>query len=104
MIQGAAVSSECFSQFCLPGNIAELRALPPLQGSLEQLVRPSPAGPPHRGIELAAPRTPEASLERLVILVDYLAVWKLLRNVSRPSGYTFTPRCNEAEASGTIYI
>ncbi len=38
--QDAAVSSKCFSQFCPPVNIAELRASPPLRGSLKQLVRP----------------------------------------------------------------
>ncbi len=37
VFQGAAVSSEYFSQFLLPGNVAELRGLPPpLWGSLEQ--------------------------------------------------------------------
>ncbi len=83
VFQGAAVSSECFSQSLPPGNVAALRALPPLWVSLKQLVRPSPAGPPLQGTELAAPSTPEASLERLVSLVDYLAAWKLLPNVSR---------------------
>ncbi len=47
------------------------------------LLRPSPAGPLLQGTKLAAPSTPEASLERLVPLVDYLAAWKLLPNVSR---------------------
>ncbi len=83
VFQGAAISSECFSQYFPPGNVAELRASSPLRGSLDQLVRPSPAGPPLQGTELAAPSTPEASLERLVPLVDYLAAWKLLPNVSR---------------------
>ncbi|KAL0195548.1 hypothetical protein M9458_009120, partial [Cirrhinus mrigala] len=50
------------------------RSSPP-RGSLEQLVRQSPAGP-------SLQSTPEASLERLVPLVDYLAAWKLLPNVS----------------------
>ncbi len=36
-----------------------------------------------QGTELAALITPEASLERLVPLVDYLAAWKLLPNVSQ---------------------
>ncbi|KAL0186577.1 hypothetical protein M9458_018247, partial [Cirrhinus mrigala] len=40
-----------------------------------RLARQSPAGPP---LQL----NPEASLERLVPLVDYLAAWKLLPNVS----------------------
>ncbi len=83
VFQGAAVSSEQFSQSLPPGNLAELRGLTPLRGSIEQLERPSPACPPLQGTELAALSTPEASLERLVPLVDYLAAWKLLPNVSR---------------------
>ncbi len=80
VLQGTAVSSEHFTQSLLPGNVAELRGSPPLRGSLE---RPSPAGPPLQGTELAALSTPEASFERLVPLVDYLSVCKLLLNVSR---------------------
>ncbi len=45
----------------------------PFRGSLEQLDRPSPAGPPLQGTELAALSTPETSLERLFPLVDYSA-------------------------------
>ncbi len=51
-------------------------------GSLEQLDRPSPAGPPFQGTELAALSTPEASLKRLVPLVSHLAVWEPLPSVS----------------------
>ncbi|KAL0157682.1 hypothetical protein M9458_030689, partial [Cirrhinus mrigala] len=65
-----------------PGNVAELGSSPPLRGSLQQLVRLSPAGHPLQDTELAAQTTPEASLERLVPFVDYLAAWKLLPNVS----------------------
>ncbi|KAI2644187.1 Transposon Ty3-I Gag-Pol polyprotein [Labeo rohita] len=65
-----------------PGNVAELGSSPPLRGSLQQLVQLSPAGHPLQDTELAAQTTPEASLERLVPLVDYLAAWKLLPNVS----------------------
>ncbi len=83
VFQGAAVSSECLSQYFPPGDVAELRASPPLRGSLEHLVRPSLVGPPLQSTELVAPSTPEASLERLVPLVGYLAAWKLLPNVSR---------------------
>ncbi len=54
----------------------------PLRGSLEQLDRPSPAGPPFQGTELAALSTPEASLKRLVPLVSHLAVWEPLPSVS----------------------
>ncbi len=74
-VQGAAVSSERFSQSLPPRNVAELGGSPPLRGSLEQLDRPSPAGPPLQGTELAALSTPETSLERLVPLVDYSAAW-----------------------------
>ncbi len=45
-------------------------------------VRLSPAGVPFQDTKLAALITPEASLERLVPLVDYLAAWKLLLSVS----------------------
>ncbi len=65
--QGAAVSSEHFSQSLPPKNVAELGCSPPLQGSLEQLDRPSPAGPPLQGTELATLSTPEASLERSLV-------------------------------------
>ncbi len=81
--QDTAVSRESFSQFFPPGIVAELRASLPLRGSPKQLLRLFPAGPPFQGIDLAAPNTPEASLERLAPLVDYLAAWKLLPNVSR---------------------
>ncbi len=88
VFQGAAVSSERFSQTLPPRNVAELGGSPPLRGSLEQLDRPSPAGPPLQGTELAGLSTPEASLERLVPLVDYSAAWKLLPNVSRWAMHT----------------
>ncbi len=71
VFQGADVSSERFSQSLPPRNVAEPGGSPPLWGSLEQLDRPSPAGPPFQGTELAALSTPEASLKRLVPLVLY---------------------------------
>ncbi len=82
VFQGAAVSSERFSQSLLPRNVAELGGSPLLRGSLEQLDRPSPAGPPLQGTELAALSTPEASLKRLVPLVSHLAVWEPLPSMS----------------------
>ncbi len=54
----------------------------PLRGSLEQLDRPSLAGPPLQGTELAALSIPEASLEILVPLVGHLALWEPLPSVS----------------------
>ncbi len=82
VFQGAAVSSERFSQSLPPRNVAELGGSPPLRGSLEQLDWPSPAGPPLQGTELAALSTPEASRKRLVPLVSHLAVWEPLPSVS----------------------
>ncbi len=82
VFQGAAVSSERFSQSLPPRNVAELGSSPPLRGSLEQLGRPSPAGPPLQGTELAALSTPEASLKRLVPLVGHPAAWEPLRSMS----------------------
>ncbi len=64
VFQGAAVSSEHTSQSLPPGNVAELRCSPPLRGSLQQLVRLSPAGVLFQDTKLAALITPEASLER----------------------------------------
>ncbi|KAL0161741.1 hypothetical protein M9458_045466, partial [Cirrhinus mrigala] len=74
-LQGTTASSE-------HSLVAEPGRSPPPRGSLEQLVWQSPAGPPLQGSELAVQQTPEASLERLVPLVDYLAAWKVLPNVS----------------------
>ncbi|KAI2664153.1 hypothetical protein H4Q32_002288 [Labeo rohita] len=82
VFQGAVVSGNPIPQSLPPGNAAELGSSPPLRGSLEQLVRLVPAGAPFQDTELAVQRNPEASLERLVPLVDYLAAWKLLPNVS----------------------
>ncbi len=82
VFQGAAVSSEHFSQSLPHRNVAELGGSPPLRGSLEQLDRLSPAGPPLQGTELAALSTPETSLERLVPLVGHPAAWELLPSMS----------------------
>ncbi len=82
VFQGAAVSSERFSQSLPPRNVAELGGSPPLRGSLKQLDRPPPAGPLLQGTELAALSTTEASLERLVPLVGHLALWEPLPSVS----------------------
>ncbi len=83
VLQGAAVPSEHLSQFVPAASVAELRSSPSLQRSLEQLDWLSPASAPLQGTDLAAPITPDISLERLIPLVDYLAVWNILPNVSR---------------------
>ncbi|KAI2646087.1 Gag-Pro-Pol polyprotein [Labeo rohita] len=88
VFQGAVISSEPLPQSLPPGNAAELGISPPLRGSLEQLVWLVPAGAPFQDTKLVVQRNPEASLERLVTLVDYLAAWKLLPNVSAWVLYT----------------
>ncbi|KAL0147482.1 hypothetical protein M9458_057222 [Cirrhinus mrigala] len=82
VFQGAAVSSEHPPQFFPPGNVAGQGSSPPPRGSLGPLVQVLPAGKPLQDTVPAAHVTPEASLERLVPLVDHLAAWKLLPNVS----------------------
>ncbi len=64
-----------------------LRGSLPLKVCLEQL-DPPPAGHPLQGTKLVAQSTPEASLERLVPLVHFLAAWELLPNVSQWVLYT----------------
>ncbi|KAL0159107.1 hypothetical protein M9458_047183, partial [Cirrhinus mrigala] len=82
VFQGAAVSSEHSPQFFPPGNVAGLGSSPPPRRSLGLLVQVLPAGQPFQDTIPAAHITPDASLERLVPLVDHLAAWKLLPNVS----------------------
>ncbi|KAL0202505.1 hypothetical protein M9458_000523, partial [Cirrhinus mrigala] len=74
--------SELSPQFLPPIDVVELGSLPPPRGSLELLVQVPPDGRPLQDTVLVAQTTPEASLERLVPLVDHLAAWKLLPNVS----------------------
>ncbi|KAI2664621.1 Transposon Ty3-G Gag-Pol polyprotein [Labeo rohita] len=81
VLQGAAASSEHIPRFLPPGNVAGPGSSPPPRGSLRPLVQVLPAGQPLQDTVLAAQQTPEASLERLVPLVDHLAAWKLLPNV-----------------------
>ncbi len=70
VLQGTAISSESFSQLP-PGNVVALRGWLHLKTCLEQLDRPSLAGYPFQGTELAVQSIPEASLERLVPLVHF---------------------------------
>jgi len=56
---------------------------PPLRRGLAQLDQLFPAGAPLQGAVSAAQNIPEASLERLVPLVDFLAEWKSLPKVSQ---------------------
>ncbi len=87
VLQGTAISSEFFFQLP-PRNVVVLRGSLPLKVCLEQLYRPPPAGHPLQGTKLVAQSTPEASLERLVPLVHFLAAWKLLPNLSQWVLYT----------------
>ncbi len=80
VLQGTAVSSEHIFQHP-PGNVAVLGGSLPFRRSPEQIDRLSPADPLLQGTDLAALSTPEVSFERLIALVDYLAVSKFLPNV-----------------------
>ncbi len=72
VFQGAAISSEHTSQFLPPGNVVELRCSPPLRGSLEQLVRLSPAGVPFQDYTRGQSRE-TGSLSRLFGSVETTA-------------------------------
>ncbi|KAL0160066.1 hypothetical protein M9458_043791, partial [Cirrhinus mrigala] len=74
-LQGAVVSGEHTSRVSPPADVPDSRCSLPLWGQF-------PAGPPLQDSELAIQSTSEASLEQLVPLVDYLAAWKLLPNMS----------------------
>ncbi len=81
VFQGAAVSSERFSQSLPPRNVAELGGSPPLRGSLEQLVgRPCRSSVP--GHRASRSKYTRASLKRLVPLVGHPAAWEPLPSVS----------------------
>ncbi|KAI2648903.1 ATP-dependent RNA helicase DBP9 [Labeo rohita] len=82
VLQGAAASSEHTPRFLLPGNVAGPGGSPPPRGFQGPLVQVLPAGEPLQDTVLVTQQTPETSLERLVPLVDHLAAWKLLPNVS----------------------
>ncbi|KAL0173182.1 hypothetical protein M9458_033493, partial [Cirrhinus mrigala] len=82
VLQGAAVSGELMSQHP-PGNAAVLGSSRSLRRSSERPDWLYPAGTPLQGTNLAALVIPEVSLERLIPLVDHLAAWKHLPNVSQ---------------------
>ncbi len=75
------ISPQC-PRRCAQSDARGLRHTSPLRGSIKRIVRAPLGGAPSQGSELLS-LTPEASLERLVPLVDYLAAWKLLPNVSQ---------------------
>ncbi|KAL0161370.1 hypothetical protein M9458_045095, partial [Cirrhinus mrigala] len=75
VIQGAAASGEPSPQSFPAKDVPEGGGLATPAGVL-------PAGQPLQDTGLVTRVTPEASLERLVPLVDHLAAWKLLPNVS----------------------
>ncbi|KAI2645311.1 Transposon Ty3-G Gag-Pol polyprotein [Labeo rohita] len=82
VLQGAAASSEHTPRFLPPGNVAGPGGSPPPRGFQGPLVQVLPAGEPLQDTVLVTQQTPETSLKRLVPLVDHLAAWKLLPNVS----------------------
>ncbi len=84
VLQGAAVSGKRISQGP-PGNAVALGCSPPPRRVSEQSVQTFPVGSPFQDVVLTAQLhiNPETSLERLVPLVEFLKVWKLLPNISR---------------------
>ncbi|KAI2647967.1 Transposon Ty3-G Gag-Pol polyprotein [Labeo rohita] len=82
VLQGTAVSSERIKQHP-PGNVAVLGGSRPPRRSLEQPDQLFPAGHPLQGADVAVLVTPEVSLERLIPLLDHLAAWIRLPNVSQ---------------------
>ncbi len=82
VFQGAAVSSEHTSQSLPPGNVAEPRCSPPLQGSLQQLVRLSPAGCAVPGYQTSRSNYTGGQSRETGSLSRLFAAWKLLLSVS----------------------
>ncbi|XDV19662.1 hypothetical protein PO909_025100 [Leuciscus waleckii] len=82
VFRGAAVSGEHISQGP-PGNVVVLGCPPPPRRVPEQSVRSFPAGSPYRDDGLTVQQlNPEAGLERLVPLLEFLTAWKMLPNIS----------------------
>ncbi len=82
VFQGAAVSSERFSQVSSAQKCSGAGRLATPSGVSRAARSASPAGPSLQGTELAALSTPEASLKRLVPLVGHPAAWEPLPSVS----------------------
>ncbi len=82
VFQGAAVSSECFSQSLPAQKCSGAGRLATPSGVSRAARSAVPCRPPFQGTELAALNTPEASLERLVPLVGHPAAWEPLPSVS----------------------
>ncbi len=78
MLQGAAVSGEHISQGP-PGNVVALGCSPPSRRVSERSVQMFPDSLPFQDVILTSQLhiNPEASLERLVPLVELLTAWKL---------------------------
>ncbi|CAM4721262.1 unnamed protein product [Leuciscus chuanchicus] len=68
-----------------PFQGTEVSASPcdPPRRVVERSVRLFPAGSPLQGTEMSVRLNPEASLERLVPLAEFLVAWKLLPNISQ---------------------
>ncbi|KAJ8009614.1 hypothetical protein DPEC_G00090730 [Dallia pectoralis] len=104
---GVVSSSWCPQRGGLGERFPEGRSPPPRRGPelSDQLF---PASALLQGTVSAVPVTPEASLERLVPLVDFLAEWKTLPNISQwvlriiESGYAIQFRTHPPRFNGVL--
>ncbi|CAM4672887.1 unnamed protein product [Leuciscus chuanchicus] len=67
----------------LEGTEVSASPCDPPRRVVERSVRLFPAGSPLQGTEMSVRLNPEASLERLVPLAEFLVAWKLLPNISQ---------------------
>ncbi|XDV20719.1 hypothetical protein PO909_025990 [Leuciscus waleckii] len=79
----SAASSVVPCQFSVQGTEVSASPYDPPRRGVEWSVRLFPAGSPLQGTKVTVQPNPEASLERLVPLVEFLAAWKLLPHISQ---------------------
>ncbi|CAM4579125.1 unnamed protein product [Leuciscus chuanchicus] len=84
----SAVSSVVPCRFSVQGTEVSASPYDPPRRGVERSVRLFPAGSPLQGTKVTVQPNPEASLERLVLLVEFLAAWKLLPYISQWVLYT----------------
>ncbi|CAM4509992.1 unnamed protein product [Leuciscus chuanchicus] len=79
----SAASSVVPCRFSVQGTEVSASPYDPPRRGVERSVWLFPAGSPLQGTKVTVQPNPEASLERLVLLVEFLAVWKLLSYISQ---------------------
>ncbi|XDV20070.1 hypothetical protein PO909_025452 [Leuciscus waleckii] len=79
----SAASSVVPCRFSVQGTEVSASPYDPPRRGVERSVWLFPAGSPLQGTTVTVQPNPEASLERLVLLVEFLAAWKLLPYISQ---------------------